>query len=100
MVAQLTGNFCRHCLRQGVAGTSLLPGDAVYTMPETLSLILCNGLVLRMLTPPTSPLSALNPECQDTERSLSGQSTIAWRLGLYFLTGRLSRNQSRLPSTF
>ncbi len=51
MVAQLAGNVRRHRLQQGVAGTSLLPGDAVYTMPETLSLLLCNGLVLRELTP-------------------------------------------------
>jgi hypothetical protein len=38
MVAQLAGNLRGYRLWQGVAGTSLLPGHAVYTMPETLSL--------------------------------------------------------------
>ena len=38
MVAQLAGNLRGYRPRQGVAGTSLLPGDAVYTMAETLSL--------------------------------------------------------------
>jgi len=31
MVAQLAGKLRRYRLRQGVAGTSLLPGHAVYT---------------------------------------------------------------------
>jgi hypothetical protein len=67
MVAQLAGKLRRYRLRQGVAGTSLLPGHAVYTMPETLSLSLCNSLVPRAVRTPSNLLSALNPGYQDTE---------------------------------
>jgi len=67
MVAQLTGNLRGHRLRQGVAGTSLLPGHAVYTMPESLSPILCNGLVPKATLAPRSLLSALNPGYQDAK---------------------------------
>ena len=52
MVAQLAGNLRGYRLRQGVAGTSLLPGHAVYTMPETLSLSLCSSLVSRAVPTP------------------------------------------------
>jgi hypothetical protein len=100
MVAQLAGKLRRYRLRQGVAGTSLLPGHAVYTMPETLSPSLCSSLVSRAVPTPRNLLSALNPGFQDTEGSLSGRSAIAFVLACPFLTGRLSRNRSSLPSTF
>jgi hypothetical protein len=54
MVAQLAGNLGGHRLRQGVAGTYLLPGPAVYTMPKALSLFLCNGLILRAVSTPVT----------------------------------------------
>lgn len=49
MVAQLPGNHRGHRLRQAVAGTPSCLGHAVYTMPETLSLFLCNSIGLRGL---------------------------------------------------
>jgi hypothetical protein len=52
MVAQLAGNLRGYRLWQGVAGTSLLPGHAVYTMPKTVSLRLCSSLVSRAVRPP------------------------------------------------
>jgi hypothetical protein len=84
MVAQLAGNLRGYRLWQGVAGTSLLPGHAVYTMPKTVSLRLCSSLVSRAVRPPRDLLSALNPGFQDTEGSLSGRSTIAFVLACPF----------------
>ena len=64
MVAQLAGNLRGYRLWQGVAGTSLLPGHAVYTMPETLSLFLCNCLVLRIVSTPRTRSKRSDPEYQ------------------------------------
>jgi hypothetical protein len=71
MVAQLAGNRLGHRLRQGVAGTFLLPGHAVYTMPESLSLCLCNSLVPREVHSPKSLLSA-------SKRGTPGRQGIAF----------------------
>ena len=45
MVAQADSNLRGQRLRQGGAGTSLLPGRAVYTMYGTLSLFLCSRIL-------------------------------------------------------
>jgi hypothetical protein len=82
MVAQLAGNRRGHRLRQGVAGTSLLPGPAVYTMPMALSLFLCNGFIPRAVNAPVAS-KRFDGEYQDAAGSLSGRSTIAFVLSFF-----------------
>jgi hypothetical protein len=67
MVAQLTGNFAATAYGRGLPARPCCLGDAVYTMPETLSLILCYGLVSRAMLTLRSPLSALNPGLHDAK---------------------------------
>jgi len=84
MVAQLAGNLHGYRLRQGVAGTSLLPGDAVYTMPETLSLSLCNTFVPGAIRASRSPSKRSEPGMPRHQKIAFGPKHDSMRLGLYF----------------
>ena len=84
MVAQLAGNLRGYRLRQGVAGTSLLPGHAVYTTAKDAVSKSVQWPRVEGGSHPRNLLSALNPGFQDTEASLSARSTIAFVLACPF----------------
>jgi hypothetical protein len=67
MVAQADSNLRGQRLRLGVAGTSLLPGQAVYTMQGTLSLFLCNHIG-------GGAARAFKPLCHSSENALSAMT--------------------------
>ena len=83
MVAQLAGNLRGYRLRQGVAGTSLLPGDAVYTTAKDA--VSKSVQWPRVAVPhPRNLLSALNPGFPGHRSIAFGPKHNRIRLGLSF----------------